>query len=86
MKAPRGKPEPGSLRIQRDDEMAMVGSDVDGTNLRAESPDSADPLGRARVHRARILSHIAGRAMTASDSPSGMDAAVDARLKSWGYD
>lgn len=86
VKAPRSKPY-RILRVQRDDEMALVGSDVDGKNLREESSDSPDPRSDELSYIGRtILSHIAGRALSASDTPSGMDAAVDARLKSWGYD
>jgi hypothetical protein len=86
VKAPRSAPY-RVLRVQRDDEVAMVGSDVDGRNLRTENADTKDPLSEELNYIGRgILSHIAGRAMTSDGTTAGMDAAVDARLKSWGYD
>jgi arylsulfatase A-like enzyme len=76
------------VRIQRDEEVAMVGSDVDGSHLRSESCDSPDPVSPELAEIGRgILATLARKSLLAqAASTPGMDAAVDARLKSWGYD
>lgn len=75
------------LRIQQDQETAMVRSDVFGKDVQDASADTPDPISSDLADLGRgILAHIARKTAPAGSAPSSLDAAVDARLKSWGYD
>jgi hypothetical protein len=85
-KAPRPNPY-RLLRLQQGGETAVVESDTKGGNLRDVGADSRDGLSPMLQEIARhiLTSEVAAAQPSTADS-AGMDAQVDARLKSWGYD
>lgn len=75
------------VRLQQGSETAMMRSDTKAENLVVADPDSTDARSEALAEIAReILLHDVGVAKTASGGGAELDAKVDARLKSWGYD
>ena len=75
------------LRIQAGDSLAMLSSDVEGGQLKEVSADSPDPVSPDLADIGRqILSQIKVAAASSSPEQAELDAQVDARLKSWGYD
>lgn len=86
VKAPRGAPY-RLLRVQRGNETALVRSDVHGGNIEPAPVDSPDKLSRELFDLGRrLLQYEAVHANAPAPGTEGMDAQVDARLKSWGYD
>ncbi|MCI4335630.1 MAG: sulfatase-like hydrolase/transferase [Thermoplasmata archaeon] len=86
VKAPRSAPY-RLLRVQRGNEVALVRSDVKGGNIEPAPLDSPDKLSRELFDIGRrLLQYEAVHAATPVPGAEGMDAQVDARLKSWGYD
>ena len=75
------------LRVQRGGETALVMSDVKGGQLRTASAESPDPVSAELDELGRqVLASIRTTPAAGSGAQSEMDAKVDARLKSWGYD
>ena len=75
------------LRVQQGSETAMARTDTKGGNLAAADPDSRDTRSEALAEIAQqILLHDIGQSRPASGEGAELDAKVDARLKSWGYD
>ena len=75
------------LRVQRGSETSLFLSNTTGGDVRpigADSPETAsDELGEIARH---ILTNEIASAGGAAGTATAMDAQVDARLKSWGYD
>ncbi|HEY6238225.1 MAG TPA: sulfatase-like hydrolase/transferase [Thermoplasmata archaeon] len=75
------------LRIQQAEGAAMVSSDVQGGRLQDVPMDSPDVVLPELGDLARqILSQIKVAAASTAPGQAELDAKVDARLKSWGYD
>lgn len=75
------------VRIQQGRETAMLRSDTKGGNLTPADPDSRDTHSDALAEIAQqILAHEIGQNQPTGPGGAEMDAKVDARLKSWGYD
>ncbi len=75
------------LRVQAGEAAVMGMSDGEGKNLRSVPTHSLDPTSpelEAIAHQ--ILGSIQGVTAATSGPQSALDAQVDARLKSWGYD
>jgi hypothetical protein len=86
VKAPRGAPY-RLLRVQRGSETALLRSDVKGGNIEPVAADTPDKLSRELYDIGRrLLQYEAVHANAPAPGTEGMDAQVDARLKSWGYD
>jgi hypothetical protein len=75
------------LRIQQGNETALMVSDGKGTNIRRGPTFSKDPIsGELEDASSRVLSQLGSAVSSGDSATSELDAKVDARLKSWGYD
>jgi hypothetical protein len=85
-KAP--KPAPYRiLRVQQGSGTAMMSSDLKGEQLTQRATESADTFSEELAEIARqILTHEIGAPAAEAGPATALDAQVDARLKSWGYD
>ena len=86
VKAPRPAPY-RILRVQRGNQAALVKSDLKGGSIEPAPLDSSDDLSRDLFEIGRrILQYEATHTTAPTAESNAMDAQVDARLKSWGYD
>jgi len=85
VKAPRSAPF-RLLRIQRGGATAMLRSTTRGEEITPVSADSTDPVTEELAEIGRRILQV--DAMQGANAPGSitLDAQVDARLKSWGYD
>ncbi|HTT35963.1 MAG TPA: sulfatase-like hydrolase/transferase [Thermoplasmata archaeon] len=75
------------VRVQRGNETAQIRSTTKGESIGPWAVGSADSVSAELAEIGeRILRYDAMKASAPSGAPGAMDAQVDARLKSWGYD
>ena len=75
------------LRIQQGNETALMVSDGKGGNVRRGPTFSKDAISAELEDAAsRTLSQLGSAVVSGDSATSELDAQVDARLKSWGYD